>query len=76
MEAISIALEGKQMSKGAIEKAIEGGTDAIRAALDCLVKEGFAKFSHGSRNSLVFDSIKPFRQLESFEELSTGVETA
>jgi hypothetical protein len=68
MEACSIEIEAKPMSKSAIEKAVEGASDTIRAALDCLVKEGFAKFSHGSRNSLIFESLKPFRQIQSFDQ--------
>ena len=68
MEACSIQIEAKPMSKSAIEKAVEGASDTIRAALDCLVKEGFAKFSHGSRNSLIFESLKPFRQIQSFDQ--------
>ena len=68
MEAISICIEVKPMSKNAIEKAVEGANETIRAGLDCLVKEGFATFSHGARNAIIFHSVKPFRQIESFED--------
>ena len=76
MEAISLALEVKPLSKNAIEKSVEGSAESIRSALDCLVKEGYATFSHGARNSMIFESVKEFRQLETFHELSTGAETA
>ena len=68
MESVSILIEVKPMSKNAIEKATEGANETVRAALDCLVKEGFATFSHGARNALIFTSIKPFRQLESIQQ--------
>jgi hypothetical protein len=68
MEAVSILIEEKPMSKNAIEKATEGANDTVRAALDCLVKEGFATFSHGSRNAMIFTSVKPYRQLETLQE--------
>lgn len=76
MEEISVALEATALSKNKIEKLVGGSTDTIRAALDCLVKEGFVKFSHGARNSLIFESIKEFRQFEAVQQLSTGSETA
>ena len=68
MESVSMLIEVKPMSKNAIEKATEGANETVRAALDCLVKEGFATFSHGARNALVFNSVKPFRQLETMQE--------
>ena len=68
MEAVSILIESKAMSKNAIEKATDGANETVRAALDCLVKEGFATFSHGSRNALIFTSTKPFRELDTLQE--------
>jgi hypothetical protein len=68
MESVSMLIEVKPMSKNAIEKATEGANDTVRAALDCLVKEGFATFSHGPRNALIITSVKPFRQLETMQQ--------
>ena len=72
MEAVSMLIEEKSMSKNAIEKATEGANDTVRAALDCLVKEGFASFSHGARNAMIFTSVKPYRQLEPIQESETA----
>jgi len=72
MEAVSMLIEEKPMSKNAIEKATEGANDTVRAALDCLVKEGFASFSHGARNAMIFTSVKPYRQLEPIQESETA----
>jgi hypothetical protein len=68
MESVSMLIEVKPMSKNAIEKATDGANDTVRAALDCLVKEGFATFSHGPRNALIITSVKPFRQLETMQQ--------
>jgi hypothetical protein len=68
MEEVSKQIEEKPMSKNAIEKATGGAAETVRAALDCLVKEGFATLSHGSRNALIFTSVKPFRQLETLDD--------
>jgi hypothetical protein len=68
MQAVSILIESKSMSKNAIEKATDGANETVRAALDCLVKEGFATYSHGARNALIFTSTKPFRELDTLQQ--------
>ena len=68
MEAVSLLIEEKPMSKNAIEKATEGANDTVRIALDCLVKEGFATFANGPRNALIITSIKPFRQIQTMQQ--------
>lgn len=68
MESVSMLIEVKPMSKNAIEKATEGSNETVRVALDCLIKEGFATFSHGPRNALIITSIKPFRQINTMEQ--------
>jgi hypothetical protein len=68
MESVSMLIEVKPMSKNAIEKATDGANDTVRAALDCLVKEGFATFANGPRNALIITSVKPFRQLETMQQ--------
>jgi hypothetical protein len=68
MQAVSILIESKSMSKNAIEKATDGANETVRAALDCLVKEGFATYSHGARNAIIFTSTKPFRELDTLQQ--------
>lgn len=66
MEKVSKLLEASSgpLSKSAVEKGVEGKADAIRVACQTLIDDGFVKVENGQRNSLMLNSIKPYRETD------------
>jgi hypothetical protein len=66
MESVSRYLEHQiePVSTQQMMKTVIGGTSHKRAALECLVSEGFVKREGGPRNALVLSSIRSFREAD------------
>lgn len=66
MEKVSKLLEASTgpLSKNAVEKGIEGKNDAIRIACQTLIDDGFITISNGSKNSLMLNLVKPYREVD------------
>lgn len=66
MERVSKLLEGSTtpLSKSAVEKGIEGKADAVRAACQCLIDDGYVSIQNGARNSLLLSIVKPYRETD------------
>ena len=64
MEKVSKLLEGSTtpLTKSAVEKGVEGKTDAVRAACQTLIDDGFISIQNGARNSLLLTLVKPYRE--------------
>ena len=64
MEQVSRLVEASSapLSKNVVENEIKGKRDYIRQAIQTLINEGYLKVSNGSRNSIVFESIRPYRE--------------
>lgn len=64
MEKVSRLLEAAALplSKGAVEKGVEGKAENVRAACQVLIDEGFIKVENGARNSLNMASLKAYRE--------------
>lgn len=66
MEQISRLLEAARepLSKAAVETDVKGKRDYIRQAMQMLVNEKFAKVSNGARNSIMIESLRPYREAD------------
>jgi hypothetical protein len=66
MEKVSKLLEASTMplSKNAVESGVEGKREAVRAAAQILIVEGYVEVENGSRNSLLLRFVKPYREAE------------
>lgn len=66
MEQISKLLEsaGSALSKSVVESEVKGKRDYIRQAAQALVNEKFVKMFNGSRNSLMMESLRPYREAD------------
>src|SRR5690606_4528005 len=53
-------------SKAAIEREVKGDNNAIRAAVDVLVAEGYAARESGRRNAVIVRSVKPYTEFSDF----------
>lgn len=66
MEKVSKLLEASTtpLSKNAVESGVEGKREAVRAAAQILIVEGYVEVENGSRNSLLLRFVKPYREAE------------
>jgi AAA domain len=66
MERVSRYLEGEteERSQAAILKAVTGKESATKAAIGCLLKEGFVVTSDGPHGATLHRSVRPFREAE------------
>jgi hypothetical protein len=66
MEKVSRYLElcSEPESKKQITEAVTGKADAISRAIDCLRDETYLSMKNGQRGSLLFSSLRPYREVD------------
>jgi hypothetical protein len=66
MEKVSRFVEAhvaeEKVTRSAVEEAVEGKAQYVRAAMDCLVEEGFLEETPGPRGARHLTSVRPFRE--------------
>jgi hypothetical protein len=63
MERVSryLELQSEPVSRTVTEEGVIGKVAYVRAAIDCLVREGFASETSGARGARLIASVRPFR---------------